>query len=40
MPVLKKSRIANHLLAALPHGQYQRMASGLEPVTLNFGDVI
>jgi len=32
--------VANNLLAALPHEEYQRLATGLEPVTLTFGDVL
>lgn len=40
MPVPKQSPIVNSLLAALPRMQYQRLASGLEPVTLIFGDVL
>ena len=31
---------ANSLLAALPHTEYQRMLSGLEPVMLTFGEVL
>ena len=33
-------KVANNLLAALPGKHYQRLLSGLEPVTLNFGDVL
>ena len=33
-------KVANSLLAALPGKSYQRLLSGLEPVTLNFGDVL
>jgi CRP-like cAMP-binding protein len=33
-------KIANSLLAALPGKSYRRLLSGLEPVTLNFGDVL
>lgn len=40
MSVPQQSTIANHLLAALPRAHYQRMASGLEVVTLAFGDVL
>ena len=29
--------VANRLLAALPRKEYQRLLTGLEPVTLNFG---
>jgi CRP-like cAMP-binding protein len=40
MPVPKQSAIANSLLAALPRMEYQRLAAGLEPVTLTFGEVL
>ena len=40
MPVLKHSSVANSLLAALPRMEYQRLAAGLEPVTLVFGEVL
>lgn len=40
MPVPKQSAIANSLLAALPRREYQRLADGLEPVTLTFGEVL
>jgi CRP-like cAMP-binding protein len=33
-------KVANSLLAAMPGKNYQRLLSGLEPVTLNFGDVL
>jgi CRP-like cAMP-binding protein len=33
-------RIPNKLLAALPAGSYRRLRSGLEPVALQFGDVL
>jgi len=33
-------KVANSLLAALPGKNYQRLLSGLEPVVLNFGDVL
>jgi CRP-like cAMP-binding protein len=33
-------KVANSLLAALPGKNYQRLLPGLEPVTLNFGDVL
>ena len=32
--------VANSLLAALPHAEYQRLQTGLEPVTLTFGEVL
>jgi CRP-like cAMP-binding protein len=32
--------IANHLLAALPHAEYQRLLAGLEPLNLTFGEVL
>jgi CRP-like cAMP-binding protein len=32
--------VANSLLAVLPGGTYRRLLSGLEPVQLNFGDVL
>jgi CRP-like cAMP-binding protein len=32
--------IANSLLAALPRKDYQRLLSGLEPVTLAFGEIL
>ncbi|MDO8596673.1 MAG: Crp/Fnr family transcriptional regulator, partial [Sulfuricaulis sp.] len=32
--------VANSLLAALPHAEYQRLLTGLEPVTLTFGEVL
>ena len=40
MPVPKQSAIANSLLATLPRMGYQRLAAGLEPVTLTFGEVL
>lgn len=36
----KRIPIANSLLAALPSKDYQHLLSGLEPVTLTFGDTI
>lgn len=38
--VAKGGPIANGLLAALPHEDYQRLHSGLEPVTLTYGAVL
>ena len=32
--------IANHLLAALPGKEYQRLLADLEPVTLTFGEIV
>lgn len=32
--------VANSLLAALPHQEYQRLLRSLEPVTLTFGEVL
>ena len=32
--------VANSLLAALPHAEYQRLLTGLEPVTLTFGEAL
>ncbi len=40
MPDPKQSAIANSLLAVLPRLDYQRLAPGLEPVTLTFGEVL
>ena len=40
MPVPKQSPIGNSLLAGLPRLEYQRLAAGLEPVTLAFGEVL
>jgi PAS domain S-box-containing protein len=36
----KGNPIANHLLAALPRKDYQRLFAGLEPVTLTYGEVL
>ncbi len=40
MPVPKQSAFANGLLAGLPRIAGQRVAAGLEPVTLTFGEVL
>ena len=40
MPASKRLPVVNSLLATLPRNEYQRLASGLEPVTLNFGEVL
>ncbi|HWM41573.1 MAG TPA: Crp/Fnr family transcriptional regulator [Burkholderiales bacterium] len=40
MPAVAPSRSANHLLAALPLGSYRRMSRALEPVSLEFGQII
>ena len=40
MPAVSRVPAVNKLLAALPHKHYQRMLSGLEPVTLTFGQVL
>ncbi len=32
--------VANSLLAALPHAEYQYLLTGLEPVTLSFGEAL
>ena len=32
--------VANSLLAALPHAEYQRLLAGMEPVTLTYGEVL
>ena len=36
----KRLPATNSLLAALPHGKYEGLRAGLEPVTLTFGDVL
>ena len=38
--VAKRSPMANRLLAALPRKDYHRLLAGLEPVTLNYGEVL
>lgn len=40
MPPAGTAPVANSLLAALPRTQYQRLAAGLEPVALTFGEVL
>ena len=35
-----RTPFSNSLLAALPRGKYESLRSALEPVTLNFGDVL
>lgn len=40
MQDLSRPPVENHLLAALPLREYRRLLSGLEPVTLAFGEVI
>lgn len=35
-----KTTVVNSLLAALPHAEYQRLLAVLEPVTLEFGEVL
>jgi CRP-like cAMP-binding protein len=37
---MKEASRTNRLLAVLPRAEYQRLFSGLELVTLNFGDVL
>jgi len=37
---ITRARIANSLLAALPHKDYQKLLPALEPVTLTFGETI
>ena len=39
-PPTRRASIENHLLAAVPRKEYQRLLAGLEPVTLTFGDVL
>jgi CRP-like cAMP-binding protein len=38
--VASRARVANSMLAALPHKQYRRLLPGLEPVALIFGEVL
>jgi len=38
--VAKGGSIANSLLAALPRKDYQNLVAGLEPVTVNYGEVL
>jgi CRP-like cAMP-binding protein len=40
MPNAKRVTAANHLLAALPKQEYQRMLAELEPVQLTYGQVL
>lgn len=40
MPAANRVRVANDLLATLPHKDYQRLLAGLEPVTLTYGEVL
>jgi CRP-like cAMP-binding protein len=40
MSIGKRQSVENRLLAALPRRTYRDLLSGLEPVTLNFGDVL
>ena len=35
-----QTTVANRLLAALPRAEYRRLLSGIEPVTLRFGEVL
>lgn len=35
-----RASVANSLLAALPHAEYQSLLAGLEPVTLTYGEVL
>lgn len=40
MRVRKRKSISNSVLAALPARTYQALSTGLEPVKLNFGDIL
>ena len=40
MRTASQTPIANRLLAALPHAEYQRLLANLEPVTLAFAEVL
>ena len=37
---VNEASVANSLLAALPHAEYQRLLADLKPVTLKFGEVL
>lgn len=39
-PSIRRASVSNGLLAALPRNRYQRLPPGLEPVTLEFGQVL
>lgn len=40
MPPANRVRVANSLLATLPVRQYRNLLTGIEPVTLTFGEVL
>ena len=40
MPGAIQVPVTNSLLASLPRKDYQRLLSGFEPVTLNFGEIV
>jgi hypothetical protein len=40
MPAAKTVSIPNHLLAALPRAEYQKLLLVLEPVKLDFGHIL
>lgn len=40
MKLANQAPIANRLLAALPYAEYQNLLKQLEPVTLNFGEIL